>query len=180
MRCSMTPSTVGCVSGTGVRRGRPPRARRCAVRLHRHLPSQVWGCETALQGARLRLSREYLAAGGDARRARGAAHPTFAPGRREMLTISRPGRLAGAPRPACWAARLGASALFSPIAGCPVTMLHVCTPVSRSSKSSRRCDLYYLLTYFTRVCVGGGSGELFGISTVVPSKGRYKVHTVCK
>ena len=37
--------------------------------------------ETALQGARLRLSRAYLAAGGDARRApRGAARPTFDPG----------------------------------------------------------------------------------------------------
>ena len=36
-------------------------------------------------------------------------------------------RLAGAPRPACWAARLGACAFVSPTAGCPVTMLHVCT-----------------------------------------------------
>ena len=35
--------------------------------------------------------------------------------------------LAGAPRPACWAARLGTSVLhfFSPTAGCPVTMVHV-------------------------------------------------------
>ena len=39
-----------------------------------------WGCETALQGARLRLSRAYLAAGGDARHARGVARPTFDPG----------------------------------------------------------------------------------------------------
>ena len=35
--------------------------------------------ETALQGARLRLSRAYLAAGGDARHARGVARPTFDP-----------------------------------------------------------------------------------------------------
>ena len=39
----------------------------------------------SLQGARLRLSRAYLAVGGDAGRARGAAHPTFDPG--EMLTF---------------------------------------------------------------------------------------------
>jgi hypothetical protein len=64
--------------------------------LHRHLPiyrpSQVGVCETALQGARLRLARAHLAAGGDARGARGATRDPseVPPSTQGMLTISRP------------------------------------------------------------------------------------------
>jgi hypothetical protein len=56
-----------------------------------------WGCETALQGARLRLSRAYLAAGGDAGRSRGAAHPTFDPGDADHFTAAASPVLHGLP-----------------------------------------------------------------------------------
>ena len=42
---------------------------RAAESVYTAIYRRRWGCETALQGARLRLSRAYLAAGGDARRA---------------------------------------------------------------------------------------------------------------
>jgi hypothetical protein len=80
-----------------------------------------WGCETAQRDARLRLARAYLAAGGDAR---APAEPPVRPSTQGMLTISRsPPR--PAPRPACWAARLGACAFFPPTAGCPATRVNV-------------------------------------------------------
>ena len=70
-----------------------------AVRVHRHLfPSTIyrlsqvglrWGCETALQGARLRFARAYLVSCGDvgARERPERGHPsdlrpTFDPGER--------------------------------------------------------------------------------------------------
>eukprot|EP00964_Phaeocystis_antarctica_P027646 scaffold15602_cov67-Phaeocystis_antarctica.AAC.1 len=40
-----------------------------------------WGCETALQGARMKLARAYLVGGGDDGGApRGGPRPTFDPG----------------------------------------------------------------------------------------------------
>ena len=63
---------------------------RAAVSVYTAIYRRRWGCETALQGARLRLSRAYLAAGGDARHARGATRPSDPRSTREMLTISRP------------------------------------------------------------------------------------------
>ena len=49
------------------------------------------------------------------------AEPPVRPSTQGMLPF-RGRRLAGAPRPAaCWAARLGACAFFSPTAGCPAT-----------------------------------------------------------
>ena len=56
-----------------------------------------WGCETALQGARLRLSRAYLAAGGDARHARGAARTTFDPGDADHFAAAASPVLRGLP-----------------------------------------------------------------------------------
>ena len=56
-----------------------------------------WGCETALQGARLRLSRAYLAAGGDARRARGTARTTFDPGDADHFAAAASPVLRGLP-----------------------------------------------------------------------------------
>ena len=64
---------------------------RAAVSVYTAIYRRRWGCETALQGARLRLSRAYLAAGGDARRApRGAARPTFDPGHADHLLRGLP------------------------------------------------------------------------------------------
>ena len=63
-------------------------------------PSTVrrrWGCETALQGARLRLARAYLAAGGDARGARRAARPTFDPGDADHFAAAASPVLRGLP-----------------------------------------------------------------------------------
>ena len=56
-----------------------------------------WGCETALQGARLRLARAYLAAGGDARGARGATRPTFDPGDADHFAAAASPVLRGLP-----------------------------------------------------------------------------------
>ena len=56
-----------------------------------------WGCETALQGARLRLSRACLAAGGDARHARGVARPTFDPGDADHFAAAASPVLRGLP-----------------------------------------------------------------------------------
>ena len=75
---------------------------------------RVRGC-----GSRARTSRLVATPGM-------RAAPPVRPSTQEMLTISRGRRLAGAPRPACRAARLGACAFFSPTAGCPLTLLHVC------------------------------------------------------
>ena len=60
----------------------PPYRARGAVRLHCHLPPQAgrWGCETALQGTRMELSRAYLVSGVDDGGApRGGGRPTFDP-----------------------------------------------------------------------------------------------------
>ena len=96
-RCSMsmTPSTR-LLSDTGARRGRPPRARR-RESVYTAIYRRRWGCETALQGARLRLSRAYLAAGGDARHARGAARTTFDPGDADHFAAAASPVLRGLP-----------------------------------------------------------------------------------
>ena len=70
---------------------------RAAVSVYTAIYRRRWGCETALQGARLRLSRAYLAAGGDARRARGAAHPTFDPGDADHFAAAASPVLRGLP-----------------------------------------------------------------------------------
>ena len=57
-------------------------ARAALRRLDRHLPTQVWGYETALQGARLRLARAYVPRGWLAETAqarRTGRRPTFDP-----------------------------------------------------------------------------------------------------
>ena len=55
--------------------------------VHRHLPPQLGQCETALRGARLRLTRAYLVSDGDIGGApRGGTRPTFA---RETQTTSQ-------------------------------------------------------------------------------------------
>ena len=95
-RCSVTPSTQ-LLSDTGARRGRPPRARAAAVSVYTAIYRRRWGCETALQGARLRLSRAYLAAGGDARHARGVARPTFDPGDADHFAAAASPVLRGLP-----------------------------------------------------------------------------------
>jgi hypothetical protein len=53
--------------GEGVARDRagPHHMTRREPRLHFHPPPPLWGCTTALAGARLRLSRAYLAGGVD-------------------------------------------------------------------------------------------------------------------
>ena len=64
------------------------------VKLHAHKPL---GADHALV-ARLRLARAYLAAGGDARGARGATRPTFDPGDADHFAAAASPVLA--PRPA--------------------------------------------------------------------------------
>ena len=70
---------------------------RAAVSVYTAIYRRRWGCETALQGARLRLSRAYLAAGGDARRARGATRPTFDPGDSDHFAAAASPVLRGLP-----------------------------------------------------------------------------------
>ena len=70
---------------------------RAAVSVYTAIYRRRWGCETALQGARLRLSRAYLAAGGDARHARGAARPTFDPGDADHFAAAASPVLRGLP-----------------------------------------------------------------------------------
>ena len=70
---------------------------RAAVSVYTAIYRRRWGCETALQGARLRLSRAYLAAGGDARHARGVARPTFDPGDADHFAAAASPVLRGLP-----------------------------------------------------------------------------------
>ena len=70
---------------------------RAAVSVYTAIYRRRWGCETALQGARLRLSRAYLAAGGDARHARGAARTTFDPGDADHFAAAASPVLRGLP-----------------------------------------------------------------------------------
>ena len=83
-RCSMTPSTR-LLSDTGVRRGRPPRARRCPSTP----PSTAAGggarprCRVRGCGSRARTSRLVATPGM-------RAAPPVRPSTQEMLTISRP------------------------------------------------------------------------------------------
>ena len=56
------------------------------------------GCATGrVEGARLRLARAYLAAGGDARGARGATRPTFDPGDADHFAAAASPVLRGLP-----------------------------------------------------------------------------------
>ena len=72
-------------------------ARATLVRLHRHLPRR-WGCETALQGARLRFARAYLVSGGDIGGApRGGTRPTFDPGDADHFAAAASPVLRGMP-----------------------------------------------------------------------------------
>ena len=70
---------------------------RAAESVYTAIYRRRWGCETALQGARLRLSRAYLAAGGDARHARGAARTTFDPGDADHFAAAASPVLRGLP-----------------------------------------------------------------------------------
>ena len=70
---------------------------RAAESVYTAIYRRRWGCETALQGARLRLSRAYLAAGGDARHARGVARPTFDPGDADHFAAAASPVLRGLP-----------------------------------------------------------------------------------
>ena len=70
---------------------------RAAVSVYTAIYRRRWGCETALQGARLRLSRAYLAAGGDAGRARGTARTTFDPGDADHFAAAASPVLRGLP-----------------------------------------------------------------------------------
>ena len=108
----------------GVRRGRPPRARRrpstppSTVAGGGGVRDRAAGCAAA---ALARVPRSWWR-----RRACARRRPSDLPSTREMLTISRP-----PPRRCSAACLLGSatrhfsSALFSPTAGCPVTMVHV-------------------------------------------------------
>ena len=70
---------------------------RAAESVYTAIYRRRWGCETALQGARLRLSRAYLAAGGDARHAHGAARTTFDPGDADHFAAAASPVLRGLP-----------------------------------------------------------------------------------
>lgn len=72
-------------------------ARAATSRVYTAIYRRRWGCETVLQGARLRLARAYLAAGGDARGARGATRPTFDPGDADHFAAAASLMLRGLP-----------------------------------------------------------------------------------
>ena len=107
---------------------------RAAQSVHTAIYLRRWGCETALQGARMKLTRAYLVGGGDDGGApRGGPRPTFDPG--DAGRPLRSCRLAGASRYACWTAELGACTFADRCLPC--TMYHL-RPRLRALKKARQ------------------------------------------
>ena len=71
---------------------------RAAQSVYTAIYRRRWGCETALQGARLRFARAYLVSGGDIGGApRGGTRPTFDPGDADHFAAAASPVLRGMP-----------------------------------------------------------------------------------
>ena len=71
---------------------------RAAQSVYTAIYRRRWGCETALQGARLRFARAYLVSGGDVGGApRGGTRPTFDPGDADHFAAAASPVLRGMP-----------------------------------------------------------------------------------
>ena len=115
---------------------------RAAQSVYTAIYRRRWGCEAALQGARMKLSRGYLVSGvNDGGAPRGGGASDLRPERPRPL---RSCRLAGAPRHACWTAELGACTFADRCLPC--TMYHVRRPLLDLYQP---CPVRYLSLYLS-------------------------------